>query len=259
VRRATIASLAAAVLAVFSYAPAAWAHAEFEGTASVPAGSDQAVTLHVPEERGRHVHNAKVMVEVPTGFTVISCQAKPEWECTTGSSPTGAGLVTFTRTSGTSDDPLFSYSVHTPAQPGDYAFKVSQTYSDGKVVIWDGPETSDTPSPVLKVTAAAAAPSPAPAPPPAAPVAPTPAPAPASPAPVPEAAPRPAASAPEPVAAASPAPQATPAARTEAHLKAAEGLPRTGPDRTLLILAGAAFVVGGFGVAGGRRNTSHRS
>jgi LPXTG-motif cell wall-anchored protein len=236
----TILSMGVAVLAVLAYAPAAWAHAEFEGSASVPADSDQTLTIHVPEERGRQIHNAKLIVEVPSAFTVKSCQAKPEWQCVTGTAQGGAGLVTFTRTSGTSDDPLFTYSLHTPAQAAQYPFKVSQTYSDGKVVVWDGPETSDTPS-----AAPAPAPTPAPAP------APTPAPAPAV-------APRPAASAaPQPVTAPSAA-SPRPAAPARAHVHAAQGLPRTGSTRTPLVLAGAALALGGLGVAGGARRRRRR-
>ncbi len=36
-----------------------------------------------------------------------------------------------------------------PQDPGSYTFGVRQTYSDGSVVDWSGPESSDTPAPVV--------------------------------------------------------------------------------------------------------------
>lgn len=36
-------------------------------------------------------------------------------------------------------------------KPGDYPLRVRQTYSDGRVVDWAGPESSNTPAPVLHV------------------------------------------------------------------------------------------------------------
>jgi len=37
-----------------------------------------------------------------------------------------------------------------PGSAGAYTFGVRQTYSDGSVVDWTGPESSDTPAPTLK-------------------------------------------------------------------------------------------------------------
>jgi len=39
-------------------------------------------------------------------------------------------------------------------KPGDYPLRVRQTYSDGRVVDWAGPESSNTPAPVLHVEGA---------------------------------------------------------------------------------------------------------
>jgi uncharacterized protein YcnI len=129
---------------------AAWAHAEFVGDSSVPPDSDRALVIDVPEEKGRDVHNSKVVVEVPSGFAVSGCDPKPEWSCAT--SAAGARtLVTWTRSSGSDPDTHFSFGVHTPDQDGDYPFEVNQSYSDGSTVRWDGPPDSDTPAPVLRV------------------------------------------------------------------------------------------------------------
>ncbi|MGH9003669.1 MAG: DUF1775 domain-containing protein, partial [Acidimicrobiia bacterium] len=172
-RRGVCVLVGAAVLVISGASPA-WGHAKFISATSVPAGTDQPVVMSVPEERGAAVHTNRVVVGVPVGFTVLSCEAKAERECSSEASPDGVVLVTFTRTPGTNPDPLFAFVLHTPAQPGDHRFKVAQTYSSGEVVIWDGPPGSDTPAPVLKVTGSApttAAPAPtttttAPAPPP---------------------------------------------------------------------------------------------
>lgn len=144
--------LAAVALAVGMLAmPAtAWAHAVFTSSSSVPADSDQSLALDVPEEKGPDVHNSKIIVEVPGGFSVSRCDQKPGWSCAT-SAASGKTLVTWTRTSGSDPDGRFSFGVHTPKQRGDYSFDVNQSYTDGSTVHWDGPPDSDTPAPVLQV------------------------------------------------------------------------------------------------------------
>jgi uncharacterized protein YcnI len=145
--------LAAAVAGgVVAFVPAAaWAHAVFLSSGTVPANSDQKLTLNVPEEKGPSVHNAKVIFVVPSGFKVAGCDPKPQWSCAVSGASNGRTLVTYTRDSGTDADARFSFGVHTPAQAGDYPFQTNQTYSDNSTVRWDGPPDSDTPAPVLKV------------------------------------------------------------------------------------------------------------
>jgi uncharacterized protein YcnI len=129
---------------------AAWAHAEFTGDSSVPPDSDQALVLDVPEEKGPEVHNSKVTVEVPGGFTVSGCDEKPEWSCATSAAGRKT-VVTWTRSSGSDPDTHFSFAVHTPKKGGDYPFEVNQSYTDGSTVHWDGLPDSETPAPVLQV------------------------------------------------------------------------------------------------------------
>jgi uncharacterized protein YcnI len=129
----------------------AWAHAVFAGNSTVPPDSDQHLGMDVPEEKGPDVHNTKVLVVVPDGFTVSGCDQKPEWSCATSSASGGRTLVTWTRTSGSNADARFSFALHTPKQRGEYPFDVNQSYSDGSTVHWDGPPDSDTPAPVLDV------------------------------------------------------------------------------------------------------------
>ena len=81
-RRGRLSLSAVAVGAVIAAFPAtAWAHAEFQGNSSVPANSNQKLTLNVPEEKGPSVHNTKVVFVVPSGFSVSGCDPKPQWKC----------------------------------------------------------------------------------------------------------------------------------------------------------------------------------
>jgi len=130
----------------------AWAHAVFLSSASVPANSDQKLTINVPEEKGPNVHNTKVVFVVPGGFSVSGCDQKREWSCAVSGASNGRTLVTYTRSSGTDADGRFTFGVHTPGQGGDYPFQTNQSYSDNSTVRWDGPPDSENPAPVLKVT-----------------------------------------------------------------------------------------------------------
>jgi uncharacterized protein YcnI len=150
-RRARLAAVAAGVV-MAAVPAAAWAHAVFLSSGSVPANSDQKLTLNVPEEKGPSVHNTKIVFVVPSGFSVPGCDPKPQWTCAVSGASNGRTLVTYTRSSGTDADGRFTFGVHTPGQGGDYPFPTNQSYSDNSTVRWDGPPGSDTPAPVLKVT-----------------------------------------------------------------------------------------------------------
>lgn len=145
--RATLA--AAAIGAAIAASPAtAWGHAEFESKSPVPANSDQKLTLNVPEEKGLNVHNTKVVVVVPSGFSVSGCE-KSGWKCEVAPASGGRTSVTYIRESG-GPDTRFSFGVRTPG-PGEYPFATNQTYSDNSTARWNGPPDSDNPAPVLKV------------------------------------------------------------------------------------------------------------
>lgn len=138
--------------AVVALAPsAAWAHAEFTSNASVPANSDQRLTLNVPEEKGASIHNTKVTFVVAAGFKAGGCDPKPQWSCAVAGASNGRSTVTYTRSAGTDADARFSFGVHTPPKPGDYAFETIQSYSDNSTVRWNGAPDSETPAPVLRV------------------------------------------------------------------------------------------------------------
>ena len=50
----------------------------------------------------------------------------------------------------TEDDSLFQFLAQ-PASAGTYTFHVQQTYSDGSIVDWSGPESSAAPAPTIDV------------------------------------------------------------------------------------------------------------
>jgi uncharacterized protein YcnI len=149
-----LAAVAVGSAAAMAGATAAWAHATLDKS-SVPADSDQRLTLRVPVERfdPPATRNVKVVVEVPAAFTLESCRPKLGWRCSiqrTGGP--GRALATWERDSGFDAIDLFEFDVHTPRYGGRFAFEVNQHYSTGEVVCWDGPEGSDHPAPVLEVT-----------------------------------------------------------------------------------------------------------
>jgi uncharacterized protein YcnI len=136
---------------VAALATAAWAHPAFLSSGSVPPNSDQKITMNVPEEKGPSVHNTRMVIVVPGGFSVAGCDQKPQWSCAVAPASNGRTTVTYTRTSGEDADGRVSFGVHTPGQTGDFPFNTIQDYSDNSSVHWDGPPDSDTPAPVLKV------------------------------------------------------------------------------------------------------------
>ncbi len=48
----------------------------------------------------------------------------------------------------TGEDSLFQFLAQ-PASAGTYTFQVQQTYSDGSIVDWSGPESSAAPAPTI--------------------------------------------------------------------------------------------------------------
>ena len=161
----------------------AGAHAEFEGEA-VPAGTHQALALHVPGERAE-AHNVKVVVTLPAEFELLSCEIAAGWSCTaTSAAGDDPAQVIYTLleegadhhdekmaapadeghpeppadgdgTAPEEEADMFHFSVHTPGESGTYAFPVEQHYSRGGTVQWNGTPDSDRPAPVVTVNAPA--------------------------------------------------------------------------------------------------------
>ncbi|MGH8972858.1 MAG: DUF1775 domain-containing protein [Acidimicrobiia bacterium] len=156
-RRSLLTAIAATVLVTVWSAPA-WAHAKFPSAAAYPSGTDQRLTLHVPDERGDATHSTGIKVFVPAGWSATACEAAAPWRCAVAPGPAdGQDVVEWTRDTGAAPGPAdetFVFSVHT-GPPGTVSFPMHQTYGSGEVVRWIGPAGGDEPAPSLEAVAAA--------------------------------------------------------------------------------------------------------
>jgi uncharacterized protein YcnI len=148
-RRRWLALLPAAVL--LTHTPNASAHANMSPPL-VLAKTSQVFTLAVPTEKDG-VTTTQIELTPPKGFSIDSFGAAAGWTRKTDQTGSGEEVtidkVTWSggRTP-TGEAAVFQFI----ADPGDaktYSFKVRQTYSDGSVVDWSGPEGADTPAPQI--------------------------------------------------------------------------------------------------------------
>ena len=152
VRRWTIATgfVAAVALVV---AAAASAHA-IMSPAVAKANALQQFTLSVPTEKAG-LTTTKIELTVPPSFAIDSFEPPPAgWTQQTQSKGSGEEAVVqqVTWSGGhtpTGQDSVFRVNASIP-KSGTVTFLVRQTYSDGSVVDWNGPESSDTPAPTVE-------------------------------------------------------------------------------------------------------------
>jgi uncharacterized protein YcnI len=133
-------------------AAGAWAHAEVSPSI-VKANTAQVFTLAVPTEKDG-IFTTKIEMTPPSGFSIDSFVPATGW--TRSVQQTGSGeeatITKVTWTGGrvpTGEDAAFQFLASTSSSKS-YEFAVRQTYSDGSVVDWSGPESSDTPAPVVE-------------------------------------------------------------------------------------------------------------
>jgi uncharacterized protein YcnI len=135
-------------------ATSAFAHAELSPAVALQKHL-QLFTLAVPTEK-ENATTSKVEFTPPSGFGIDSfVPSPPGWSRSVKS--TGSGEETtiekVTWTGGkvpTGEDAAFQF-LASPDSAKTYSFQVRQTYSDGSVVDWTGPESSDTPAPQVEV------------------------------------------------------------------------------------------------------------
>lgn len=146
-------SVSAGVLVAGLLLPAAaFAHARVSPPVSV-AGKLQLFSLAVPTEKAG-LTTSKIVMTVPAGFGIDSfAPPPPGWTMSSQQSGSGnnAVVTSVTWTGGTTptgEDSLFQF-LATPSSTGTYTFHVEQTYSDGSIVNWAGPESSDAPAPTI--------------------------------------------------------------------------------------------------------------
>jgi len=129
-------------LAALATAAAASAHAIVSPAVALDKKLQQ-FTLSVPTEK-ENVTTSTVVLTVPAGFAIDSFEPSPGWRRTAHGS-------TISWTGGhvpTDEDAVFRFNAATSGAK-TYSFDVRQTYSDGSVVEWSGPESSDAPAPSI--------------------------------------------------------------------------------------------------------------
>ena len=171
-RRSILAAAAAALL----LAPAAaQAHVTLQPD-TAPAGGFTRLDVRVPNERD-DAGTTKVDVQLPPGFIAASYEPVPGWKVKVTRSKaekpidTGEGLQSDTQVSritwtGDGEQGIvkagefqdFGLSLKMPeGKAGDkLTFKALQTYDDGQVVRWIGPEDADEPAPVVTLESGSA-------------------------------------------------------------------------------------------------------
>jgi len=130
----------------------AFAHAEVSPPVAV-AKQLQLFTLAVPTEK-ENATTTTIELTVPSGFGIDSFVPSPGWkrELQQTGSGDSAVIQKVTWTGGhvpTEEDSVFQF-LASPSSAKTYTFAVRQTYSDGSIVDWSGPESSDTPAPTIE-------------------------------------------------------------------------------------------------------------
>ena len=171
-RRSILAAVAAAAL----LAPAAaQAHVTLQPD-TAPAGGFTRLDVRVPNERD-DAGTTKVDVQLPPGFIAASYEPVPGWKVKLTRSKAaepidaGEGLKSDTQVSRITWTGDGEQGVIAPGQFQDFGlslkmpdgkagdeltFKALQTYDDGQIVRWIGPEDADEPAPVVTLAAGSA-------------------------------------------------------------------------------------------------------
>lgn len=142
----------AAGVGTLVFAAGAAAHARVSPPVSV-SGKLQLYSLAVPTEKN-NLTTSKIVMTVPSGFGIDSFAPPPTgWTQTVQQSGSGNNAVVTkaTWTGGktpTGEDSLFQFLAQ-PASSQTYTFQVEQTYSDGSIMNWAGPESSAAPAPTI--------------------------------------------------------------------------------------------------------------
>ena len=151
-RRAAFA-IVATIGVTLVWSAGAWAHA----IVSPPVAKAKALqqfTLSVPTEK-EGAFTTAIELTVPSGFAIDSFEPTTAgWKQQVRSTGSGEDTVVqhVTWMGGhvpTDQDAVFRFNATTTGSK-TYTFDVRQTYADGSVVDWNGPESSDTPAPTVE-------------------------------------------------------------------------------------------------------------
>ncbi len=221
-RRTSTTLLMTAALLLTLALPAT-AQASFFGTATAEPDVDVTLRVQAPPAEGKRTR--KLVITAPSGFTVLEAGcAVPAtltsaWTC----SIKGRAVTYVTEDPAALHSNIFTLTVHTPNQGGQFPFTVDQTYKDDSAESFRG-ETA----PVLTVTEPAPEPTPAPT-------------ESSSPEPTPEPTQAPATKAPtKPTKTTAPKPAATTAPAASEAPSSSDGTTTTGSGRTTQTAGGSA-------------------
>jgi uncharacterized protein YcnI len=172
-RRTT--TIAIGLMLALGLPAAAQAHVTVQPTSAPAGASDMLLDVRVPNERD-DADTTKLQLQLPDGFVQASFQPVPGWTAKVTTTKLATPIKTddgeftqqvseITWTGHGSDGRIppgafqdFGLSVLVPDKAGStLTFKAVQTYGNGTVVRWIGPEGSENPAPTLKVEATAPA------------------------------------------------------------------------------------------------------
>ena len=129
------------------FAGSAFGHATISPTVA-PTG-DQIYTLAVLGE-SEDAATTKVELTPPDDFTLLSVRRAPGWTAEAPKSGEGeeAAIQKMTWTGGDAEpgETVFFEFLGFADEAKTFSFEVRQTYADGEVVDWAGPESSDEPA-----------------------------------------------------------------------------------------------------------------
>jgi hypothetical protein len=110
-------------------------------------------SLRVPIER--EAGNSLIEVLLPSGWTVVSCNAANDWACEwgnemklDGASQVKVPLMQLAGAAVTTDQ--FAMELTAPTEIGIYRFPVVQEHDDGTEVAWPEEPGSDPPAPRMQ-------------------------------------------------------------------------------------------------------------
>jgi uncharacterized protein YcnI len=144
----------ATVCGALGFVSSAWAHAAISPPVT-RSKSIQLFTLAVPTEKAG-LTTTKIELTPPSGFGIDSFVSEPGWKRSVQQAGSGNSAVIqkITWSGGhtqTGEDSVFQF-LASPNSSKTYTFTVHQTYSDGSVVDWNGPESAATPAPSIQAT-----------------------------------------------------------------------------------------------------------
>jgi uncharacterized protein YcnI len=145
-------ALAAAAAVALAASASAFAHAHISPPVAL-AKAGQLYSLDVPTEKEGQT-TTKIVLTLPQGFSIDSFVDAPGWKRQVQSTGSGEEAVvqSVTWTGGNVPTGEISHFAFLASADSDktYTFGVEQTYSDGSIVNWNGPESSDTPAPTVE-------------------------------------------------------------------------------------------------------------